>query len=198
MGTFYDAPNDYRNYLAHHGVKGMKWGIRKQYPIVGRAKGYGPHTISKNPLISQLQFRNMERNVAKAQAETKKFDNANKDLVEKRKKAMGAEYDYVINKLNSYHQDKKFKASVSTWINKRVKSFEAQTGKSGANLRKSMEDSFHSRDISQSFDYMKDFLIETDSAYRDLNNQTREINREYAKKRSSYGKYPASGGFYFN
>ena len=26
MGTFYDAPNDYRNYLAHHGVKGMKWG----------------------------------------------------------------------------------------------------------------------------------------------------------------------------
>lgn len=25
MSTFYDAPNDYRNYLCHYGVKGMKW-----------------------------------------------------------------------------------------------------------------------------------------------------------------------------
>lgn len=26
--TFY-APNDYRNYLAHHGIKGMRWGVRR-------------------------------------------------------------------------------------------------------------------------------------------------------------------------
>ena len=25
MSTFYDSPNDYRNYLCHYGVKGMKW-----------------------------------------------------------------------------------------------------------------------------------------------------------------------------
>jgi len=29
MGTFY-SNNDYRNYLAHFGVKGMKWGVRKE------------------------------------------------------------------------------------------------------------------------------------------------------------------------
>ena len=28
MGTFY-SNNDYRNYLAHYGVKGMRWGIRR-------------------------------------------------------------------------------------------------------------------------------------------------------------------------
>ena len=33
-GTF-DAPNDYRNYLQHHGVKGQKWGVKNgpPYPI---------------------------------------------------------------------------------------------------------------------------------------------------------------------
>ena len=25
MSTFYESPNDYRNYLCHYGVKGMKW-----------------------------------------------------------------------------------------------------------------------------------------------------------------------------
>lgn len=35
MGTFYNAPNDFRNYLAHHGVKGQRWGIKNgpPYPI---------------------------------------------------------------------------------------------------------------------------------------------------------------------
>lgn len=31
MSELYSYPsNDYRSYLAHHGVKGMKWGIRKK------------------------------------------------------------------------------------------------------------------------------------------------------------------------
>jgi hypothetical protein len=29
MSTFYDSPNDYRNYLCHYGVKGMKWRNRR-------------------------------------------------------------------------------------------------------------------------------------------------------------------------
>ena len=45
MGTFY-SQNDYRNYLEHFGVKGMKWGVRRyqnangSYTSAGR-KRYG-------------------------------------------------------------------------------------------------------------------------------------------------------------
>ncbi len=35
MSTFYDAPNDYRNYLRHHGIKGQQWGVKHgpPYPL---------------------------------------------------------------------------------------------------------------------------------------------------------------------
>ena len=45
MSTFYDSRNDYRNYLQHHGVKGMKWGVRHDERVKAarkrKAKKYG-------------------------------------------------------------------------------------------------------------------------------------------------------------
>lgn len=52
MSTFYPE-NDYRTYLAHHGVKGQKWGVRKQYYAdlkrrrkLGRAATIADHSVA--------------------------------------------------------------------------------------------------------------------------------------------------------
>ncbi|MBP5595474.1 MAG: hypothetical protein J6Y02_08830 [Pseudobutyrivibrio sp.] len=50
MGTFYDAPNDYRNYLAHYGIKGQKWGVKNGPPY--------PLTVSK---MSQRQLNELAK-----------------------------------------------------------------------------------------------------------------------------------------
>lgn len=49
-GTFYPK-NDYRNYLEHHGVKGMKWGIRKK--IEDRV-AISRHARNRNKQIKQI------------------------------------------------------------------------------------------------------------------------------------------------
>lgn len=47
MSTFYESPNDYRNYLCHYGVKGMKW--RNHKNIQGwRGEGH-PHVRIVRP-----------------------------------------------------------------------------------------------------------------------------------------------------
>lgn len=57
MGTF-EAPNDYRSYLAHHGIKGQKWGVRHgpPYPIKSgiMPKGTRRTTTTHNPLASGI------------------------------------------------------------------------------------------------------------------------------------------------
>ncbi|MBP5595471.1 MAG: hypothetical protein J6Y02_08815 [Pseudobutyrivibrio sp.] len=58
MGTFYDAPNDYRSYLQHHGVKGMKWGVRHDKPSSGKKRKKGSNkNIDKEDLLLKYDYK---------------------------------------------------------------------------------------------------------------------------------------------
>lgn len=46
-GTFY-APNDYRFYIAHHGVKGQKWGVRRYQNSDGSLTAAGKARAEKD------------------------------------------------------------------------------------------------------------------------------------------------------
>ena len=67
MSTFYPE-NDYRTYLTHHGVKGMKWGVRKQYRAdkkrrfqLGKSATIADHSLT----ISNQQLDRLNKKIEK-------------------------------------------------------------------------------------------------------------------------------------
>lgn len=64
MNTNYYGDNDYRNYLSHYGVPGMKWGVRRYQPysigyqrkggVTGSEKGKAKRSTKKPGVIKRL------------------------------------------------------------------------------------------------------------------------------------------------
>ena len=69
MNNTFEAPNDYRNYLQHHGVKGMHWGIRHDPVRVGRRKR-GKTLMSKLFNTEERKKKNIN-NIKKSLPQTK-------------------------------------------------------------------------------------------------------------------------------
>lgn len=85
---YYGAPNDYRNYLAHHGIKGQKWGVMHgpPYPL-------GSHTsamIKKGKKVAAKAKKAYDKKVKpKAKAIAKKgADFYEKNMPEKGKQVI--------------------------------------------------------------------------------------------------------------
>ena len=76
MNTFYDAQNDYRNYLKHYGVKGMKWRKHKNKDLKDRgyesAEGQKEYYLDLDKkLLTQRYVNEATGNLQKARKKAK-------------------------------------------------------------------------------------------------------------------------------
>ena len=78
--TFY-APNDYRIYLEHHGIKGMKWGVRRfqnkdgSLTSAGKARQGGIKGLVKRKAENYKNYRNYKEELGRGD---RKYDVAAK------------------------------------------------------------------------------------------------------------------------
>lgn len=85
--THWDDLSNYRNSLEHYGVKGMRWGIRKQRESSGnRRSSQGPSILSKKEQrlkqrAEQKAKTEREKAVKKAAADKAKAEKRRKDIL---------------------------------------------------------------------------------------------------------------------
>lgn len=87
-GTFYAVPQS-SNELYHYGVKGMKWGKRKQYEPVGGLgrRMSGAYQNMNNARVARQQARQQQRSAKQAQRNTPEAQAQRAERVAKAKKA---------------------------------------------------------------------------------------------------------------
>lgn len=66
MSEYYGAPNDFRNYLQHYGVKGMKWGKHKRLNDDNQTAIDRMQYYTSSDRTKEANRRNIGRNIAGA------------------------------------------------------------------------------------------------------------------------------------
>lgn len=86
---YYGAPNDYRNYLSHHGIKGQKWGVMHgpPYPLGSHTsamikKGKKVAAKAKNTYDKKIKHK-VNDLTKKAAKKTKEVYEVNKEIAKK-------------------------------------------------------------------------------------------------------------------
>lgn len=121
-GTFYPA-NDYRDYLAHFGVKGMKWGVRKSLRSFGQkakgtaAKGYkmAMRRAARNTILQSQRSRQNNARIQELAQAKNLGDIVSMTVGNKRnarvQRVNAKMYDELAKYSNFEHTRKKYKAA---------------------------------------------------------------------------------------
>ena len=188
----FDAPNDYRNYLCHHGVKGMHWGQRKEYIPHPRAGGANPNTpmsaLGGDSIVDKIKKKRQQ----------KRIEQFNKGMERARKRAKGSrqesEYftkrnnlqDYF-NNVNKFDTDKKFRNKVRDYTIAKLKKDKNNAASPWTNP-KSWE-VYTDSNITDTF--VADYLRNNDSEFNRLEREFGEAAKSYHNKKygRTFGSY---------
>ena len=190
----FEAPNDYRNYLCHYGVKGMRWGHRKQYIAHPRVGG----AANPNTPMSALGGNESLVDKIKKKRQQKRIEQFNKGMERARKRSKGSkqESDYFtkrnnlqdyFNNVNKFDTDKKFRNKVRDYTIAKLKKDKNNAASPWTNP-KSWE-KYTDSNITDTF--VADYLRSNDPEFNRLEREFGESAKAYHKK-----KYGASSGSY--
>lgn len=124
-------PNDYRNYLAHHGVPGMHWGVRRYQNYDGTLTSAGKARIAKDGQGFKARMKIRGENFVNTHKDILRSTKAAKGIVNKASELVGHGRGETVAR-NAMYAQERLKNASKTRLGKHLHDVRAYNAKSGA------------------------------------------------------------------